>query len=143
MRLIVINQTFPPEAYIFHTHSLFPYLRDTLSPLSCRVAFCQFPSRTSARIEIGRAGLRNPTPCIETPARVLQAIRFLGSVFRDCSPARSSSSTPAGLLTGEIVFFYSGGSSSWWTFERIEINYFFFFLVDVHGTALRTSSCID
>ena len=47
------------------------------------------------------------------------------------------------LLTGEIVFFHSGGSSSWWTFARIEIDYFVFFLVDVRGTALRTSSCTD
>ena len=90
---------FPPEAYIFHTQTLFPYLRDTtLSPLiSYRVALSSSPSRTSARTEIGRAGLRNPTPCIETPARVLRAIRFLGSVFRDCSPASSTL------------------SSSWWT----------------------------
>ena len=34
-------------------------------------------------------------PSIETLARVLRAIWFLGSVFRDCSPVRSSSSTPA------------------------------------------------
>ena len=89
--------TFPPGAYIFHTQTLFPYLQDTtLSPLIfCRVALCSSLSRTSARTEIGRGGLWNPTPSTETPARVLRAIRFLGSVFHDCSPARSSSSTPA------------------------------------------------
>ena len=51
---------FPPEAYIYHTHPLLPYLQEHIqSSSSCRVALCPFPSRTSARTEIGRACLRN------------------------------------------------------------------------------------
>ena len=51
-----------------------------ISPLlssACRVALRSSPSRTSARTEIGRAGLRNP--CLG-----VRAIRFLRSVFCDC-----------------------------------------------------------
>ena len=80
MWLIVINQTFPPGAYIFHTRDTLslPARHNQSSLSSCRVALCSSPFWTSARTEIGRAGLRNLTFCIETPARVGGQLGFWG-----------------------------------------------------------------
>ena len=108
-------------SYVFSCGLYIPYAESPSIPArhnqqsvipfhSSRVAFCPSPSRTSARTEIGRAGLRNPTPSIETPARVLRAIRFLRSVFRDCSPARSSSSTPTNWDRDRLHHLPSGRS---------------------------------
>jgi len=113
---MAINCDWLPGAYIFHTHTLFPSLRDTHSVFSLPVEL------TSARTEIGRTGLRNPTPCIETPTRVCGQSGFWGE--SSATAHRRDRLLPL---------------------RRIEINYsvFVFFLVDVRGTALRTSSCID
>ena len=128
---MVINQMFPPEAYIYHTHPLLPFLREhTLSSLflsSCTLSIpvpnlCAHRDRES----------RPPEP--DALHRDTCSGVAGNQVFGERLPR---------LLTGEIVFFHSGGSSSWWTFARIEIDYFVFFLVDVRGTALRTSSCTD
>ena len=58
--------------------------------------------RTSARTEIGRAGLQNPTPCIETLARVCGQSGFLGAssaTTHYLGSARSASSHYIGPAT--------------------------------------------
>jgi len=97
---------------------------------SSRIAFYSTPSRTSARTEIGRAGLRNPTPCIETSARVCEQSGFWGGSFvtarwRDrLIPLRR-----IGIFLVDV--------------RDCDYFVFVFFLVHVRGTTLRTSFCID
>ena len=135
--MIAINQTFPPGAYIFHTRETlsFPARHNTISPLlssSCRVALYSSPSRTSARTEIGRAGLRNPTACIATHARVCGQSGFWGA---SSAIARRRDRLLALQRIG-VVFFLV---------DVRDCDYFVsvFFLVDVRGTAPRISSYID
>ena len=91
-----MNQTFPPEAYIFHTRDTlsFPARHNTITPLpsSCSLFvpvsnLCAHRDRESRPLE--------PNTLHQDTCSGVRAIRFLGSVFHDCSPARSSSSTPA------------------------------------------------
>ena len=99
---LCVHRASGTRRYIFHTQSHLPSLRDTISPLSsCRVALCSCPSRTSARIEIGRAGLRNPTPCIETPAQVCGQSGFWGA---SSATARRDRLLP--LRRIEIIFVF-------------------------------------
>ena len=106
-----ITQTFPPGLIYSIAESLFPCARHNtiLSSSSC-VALCSSLSRSSARIEIGRADLWNPTPCIETPARVCGQ-----SGFWECLPRLLAT------WIGEIDFFlvvkidyFLRRSASWW-----------------------------
>ena len=84
---------------------------------------------STARIVLARAGLRN-----HCPLKVLHGIAgqssFWGASWRDCSQGSRTTTS----------------STSWWP-QRLhpgaQNNYFVYFLVVVHGTALRTSSCIN
>jgi hypothetical protein len=108
-----LTQTFPPEPIYSISARLFPCARQNsfLSFPRC-VALCLSPSRTSARTEIGRAGLRNPTLYIETPARGSGQSSFWERLPR--------------LLTCDIGFFLrieTTSSSSWWTFAGLHCGY--------------------
>ena len=136
--LIVINQTFPPGAYIFHTQRHLPYLRDTSHsfPFQSRCSLSiPVPNLCAHRARESRPP--EPDALHRDTCSGVRAIRFLGTVFRDCSPATSSSSTSADQDRLLRLRLLPGGRS------RGSIDYFVFFLVDVRGTALRTSSCID
>ena len=143
--MITIKSNVFSLAYIFLSHIiLFLYETQHISPLlsslSCQVAqssplisflsscLGSSLSRTTARTEIGRAGLRNPTPYIQTPAWVCGQSSFWrasSATARYLGSARSATSC------------YIGSARSATSY------YIVFFLVNVRGTALRTSSCID
>ena len=89
------------------------------------------PSRTSTRTEIGRAGLRNPTPCIEQrrPSKLDALHRdtysgVLGSVGNQVFTERLP-----GLLSTRDRLLPGGGersttsSSSWWTFAGLHCKH--------------------
>ena len=82
MFISIPNLSFPVRDTISHPSRTSLSLCETQSVISfhsSHVALCSSPSRTTARTEIRRAGLRNPTPCIETPARVCGQLGFWGA----------------------------------------------------------------
>ena len=128
--MIAINQTFPPGAYIFHKQTLFPYLRDTtqsVSPLSLLSSCSLFIPVSSLCAHRDREN-RPPEP--DALHRDTCSDVAGNQVFGERLPR---------LLAGEFVVFFLVDV------RRIEIDccVFVFFLVDIRGTALRTSSCID
>ena len=129
--MIAINSDVSSLAYIFHTRVTLSFCEtQTVSPFlqsSCSL-FIPVANLYAHRDRESRPP--EPEALHRDTCSSVQAIRFLGSVFRDCSL----------LGIGDRGIKRSATYSSWWT---LMIGYFVFFSVDVRGTALRTSFCID
>ena len=127
-RLIKIDWLFSLlPIYFFHPRGLLP--PQSYHSLS---SIAEFSCPEPLRVQRDRGSMASETRRLSG----VQAIRFLESVFRDCSL----------YLFPWIAFFlvdtFAGSDppSSWWTCLR-DRN--IFFLVDIRGTTLRTSFCID
>ena len=124
-------------ADIFHFCIPFPYKHNT-SVLTLSSCSPSSPSRTSAHRDRKN---RPPKPDVlhQDTYSDVQAIRFLESVFHDFSLSLPRIGEIDYFLAdiGEIDFLAVTRSTTSWDSRIV------FFLVDVRGTALRTSSCID
>jgi len=116
---LIANQSFPPGAYIFHTQTLFPYLRDNSISQSSFSAVELLPVHLRpGPLRAQRSGE------LASGTRGLASIHLLG-----CAGNKVFGERLPRLLTGEIVFLHSDGSrsttasSSWWMFAGLHCEH--------------------
>ena len=103
-----LTQTFPPEPiYILYQRDSFP-VRDTTHSSHSHVVLLSVHPLRAQRSGEQASETRRPA---SRHLLGVRAIRFLGSVFRDCSSARSASSCGSGTSSDQLLRLLPGGRS--------------------------------